>query len=221
MTFELEQAALGGDEDAMLRMGKLYEDGNEDIKQNYEEAIRWYELSVESCMKCYYLGQERVLSEAHLRAGLLMLELDKTDGKYWHKAIGHLKEAGNAGVVEAMYIVGTELVKYSVNQGVANYQESCYDDLRRTFADGIDWLNRAANNNLIDALVDLADMYANGEINDGRNPEWGEADEYEDLEEAIKLYEKAYAIESNDNYQEAINRIEEKLEALSNGADEE
>lgn len=199
-----EKAALGGDADAMLRMGKFYEEGNEGVAQDNEEAIRWYELSAEN-----------YIDEAHLRAGLLMLQLNKSGGKCWDKAISHLREAGNAGIVEAMYIVGTELVNKAVNRGVANYQEPHDDDLRRTFADGIDWLNRAAENNSIDALIHLADLYARGEINDGRNPEWGKADEYGDLQEALYLYEKAHAIEPNDYYLKAISRIQDELKVLS------
>lgn len=210
-----EKAALGGDADAMLRMGKFYEEGNEGVAQDNEEAVRWYELSIENYAKEYYLDEEIHLGEAHLRAGKLMLELDKKSDKYWHKAISHLKEAGEAGIVEAMYIVGTELVNEAVNRGVANYQESYYDSLRRTFDDGINWLNRAAENNSIDALIHLADLYASGEINDGRNPEWGKADEYGDLQDALYLYEKAHAIEPNDKYLKAISRIQDELEVLS------
>lgn len=209
-----EKAALGGDADAMLRMGKFYEEGNEGVAQDNEEAVRWYELSIENYAKEYYLDEEIHLGEAHLRAGKLMLELDKKSDKYWHKAINHLKEAGEAGIVEAMYIVGTELVKSAVRGGVA-YAEASYDDhLRRTFSEGASWLSRASEHNSIDALDELANLYDSGDIGFGLYPDCGDG-EYENLLVALRLYEKAHDIEPNDYYPKAISRIQDKLQALS------
>jgi TPR repeat protein len=210
-----EKAALGGDADAMLRMGKFYEEGNEGVAQDNEEAVRWYELSIENYAKEYYLDEEIHLGEAHLRVGKLMLALDKEGGNCSDKAISHLEEAGNAGVVDAMYIVGTELVKYAVKKGGSYFKESYDDNLMSTFSEGINWLRNAAENNSIDAIDKLAYLYDSGEINFGRNTEWGEDDEPEDLEVALKLYEKAHAIEPNDYYPKAISRIQYKLKALS------
>jgi len=210
-----EKAALNGDADAMLRMGKFYEQGNEHIAKDYEEAIRWYELSIENYAKEYYLDEEIHLGEAHLGAGKLMLELDKDGGKCWDKIIRHLENAGNAGSVEAKYIVGKELVKEAVKRGVKYNQEAQYDHLRETFANGIGWLQSASEKDSIDAIVELAYMYDSGEVNDGRNPEWDEVDEYEDLEQALKLYEKAHKIEPNDNFLQAINRIQDELKVVS------
>lgn len=119
------------------------------------------------------------------------------------------------GSAEAMYLLGSELMKQAVNSGVANYQESYNDDLRRMFAKGLDCLNRAAELNSIDAIDKLAYLYDSGEINDGRYSDWGEASEYENLDEAFRLYEKAYEIEPNSHYLDAIERIAKELEELS------
>jgi len=185
-----------------------------------ESALESFNLAVDwSAIRPDWDAEEVIkiddLEVDHLNEGLMLLELCETGDSFWHEAIQHFEGAAKEGDIEAMFILGKELVEYAQNAGAKN-DENFFDDNRKKFRDGVLWLETAANNNDIEAIIELAYMFENREIDDGNPPDLERMDYSEQIETALNLYEKAYALDRNDNYLEAINRIEGKLVRLSN-----
>ena len=116
---------------------------------------------------------------------------------------------------ESMYQLGNELVREAMNRGIKS-KDRYDDDIRGIFNRGIRWLEKAAENNCVEALDKLAGLYATGDIDDGNLPDWDKGDEYQNLEQTVRLYEQAYALNPQLAYlPERINDIEEQMNQLA------
>ena len=126
---------------------------------------------------------------------------------------------------EAMYQRGNEFVQRAMSRGVKS-KDRHDEDIRGIFNRGIRWLEMAAEKNCADAALELADLYATGDIDNGNPPDWGSTgkdEECQNLEHAVKLYEQAYALNPKwtdlpqiiSGLQGRMDRLLEEMDALS------
>lgn len=203
LIFQLYLDAANEDSsEAMLRMGKFYEEGNEFVAQDAAQALQWYALAAQNFEDI-----------GHLKAGLLLLEIDKSSSNHRSDAINHLEMAAKAGLVDAMYPLGHELIQRAKNLNLKNFKDQYVCLERDIFSCGLNWLYIAADHNLLDAITELAQLYESGEINDGM-PYWDEITPIEYLETGLVYYQKANEIQPSQYFQVAINRIQKELNDL-------
>lgn len=129
---DLRLMAEEGNKDAQYRLGMMYEFGLEGLKQNYNEAVKWYSFAA-----------QRGHDEAENKLGSYYFwTKDYTEALRWFKT------AAQNGNINAQYNLG----KLYMNSlyGVTDFKE------------GIKWLQTAADAGHQDAQFDLGLCYYNG-----------------------------------------------------------
>ena len=158
----LQEKASGGDTAAMIKLGRIFLTGNEDIEINYAEALRWFESAsakgsgeaMAHCGLIYYCGGNGV-------------EMDQPKGLSYYKASAEKGDSLGQFLYGNILLDGGNLpaalawLEKSAGQGLLKAQLELGDFYYNTdSASAVKWYKRAADQECPAAMNNLAYLWA-------------------------------------------------------------
>ena len=134
---QLKKAANQGNKGAQFRLGFYYDQGEGVIKQDYKEAVYWYE---QAAQQGYAKAQDNLG---------YMYAKGKGVAQDYKAAVRWYSKAAEQGYVKAQYSLG---VMYHEGKGVA-----------QDYKTAVQWFSKAAEQGDASAQYNLGFMYNNGE----------------------------------------------------------
>ena len=140
----VRQLAMEGDKHAQHMLGLIYENSL-GVKQDYEEAVRWYREAVHR----NYAKSQRMLGYLYLNSGEKRETRLKSFGLNQSEAFDLLKQAANQGDVVAHYLLG---IVYMTKENSQELDEK----------EAVKWFRLPASQGHADAQSLLGMLYLDG-----------------------------------------------------------
>lgn len=169
----LKQAARGGEVNAQLKLGRIYQFGRKGIAKNFSEAKRWYDMAAArgsqeamTQLQMIYIksGHEHFNSlQADENVQFLAVQARQGDAEAALK-LGMLTERGAGGAPDMTR--AAELYAFAAKAGLPQAQTRLgllYEDgkgVPQSDAEAVKWLTKAAEQGYADAGRKLAEFYA-------------------------------------------------------------